>query len=58
MTDKLHSFCRLRERVLIPTSCFRELYATDYGRKFYMPGFIKGMARISDEVNEQSLADP
>jgi hypothetical protein len=49
MTDKLHSFCRLRERMLIPTSCFFELYATDYGRKIRMPGFIKGMVRISDE---------
>jgi hypothetical protein len=49
MTDKLHSFCRLRERMLIPTSCFFELYATDYGRKIRKPGFIKGMVRISDE---------
>ncbi|GIJ91397.1 hypothetical protein Asppvi_010362 [Aspergillus pseudoviridinutans] len=49
MTDKLHSFCRLRERMLIPTSCFFELYATDYGRKIRIPGLIKGMARISHE---------
>ncbi|GIK03993.1 hypothetical protein Aspvir_008068 [Aspergillus viridinutans] len=60
MTDKLHSFCRLRERMLIPTSCFFELYATDYGRKIRMPGLIKGMARISEEwvVHEASACIP
>jgi hypothetical protein len=33
LREKLHLLCQLRERMSIPTSCFFELYETDYGKK-------------------------
>ncbi|KAK1452526.1 pfs domain-containing protein, partial [Colletotrichum melonis] len=41
--DKLHRFCRLRNRLSMPVSCFSELYETDYGRRHRLPGVVKGM---------------
>jgi hypothetical protein len=44
LLDKLHSFCRLRNELLTPVSCFYELYPTDYGRKKGgIGGVVKGM---------------
>jgi hypothetical protein len=43
LTDKLHLFCMLRNKLLIPVSCFHELYESDYGRKFGIGGIVKGM---------------
>jgi len=43
LLDKLHFFCRLRNRLSIPVSCFSELYETDYGRRFGINGLVKGM---------------
>jgi len=42
LRDKLHEFCRLRDMKPI-TCCFFELYKTDYGRKFRIPGLFRGM---------------
>ncbi|KAK2589758.1 hypothetical protein QQS21_012564 [Conoideocrella luteorostrata] len=42
-TDKLHSFCRLRERMCIPVSCFFELYATNYGKRISIPLPFEGI---------------
>ncbi|KAF6806712.1 pfs domain-containing protein [Colletotrichum plurivorum] len=41
--DKLHRFCRLCNRLSMPVSCFLELYETDYGQRFGLPGVMKGM---------------
>lgn len=43
LLDKLHNFCRLRNKLSIPVSCFSELYETDYGRRVGIGGVIKGM---------------
>lgn len=45
LLDKLHRFCRLRNRLSTPVSCFSELYETDYGRRVGLSGVIKGMVR-------------
>ncbi|KAI1498085.1 hypothetical protein F5X99DRAFT_342248 [Biscogniauxia marginata] len=41
--DQLEALCRLRDTLSIPTCCFFELYMTDYGKRFGLPGYIKGM---------------
>lgn len=51
MTDKLYSFCRLREKMHIPVSCFFELYATNYGKKISVPLFAEGMVRAEAGVS-------
>lgn len=43
LRDKLDEFCRLKENTSIPKVCFFEQYKTDYGRRFRLPGFIRGM---------------
>ncbi|KAK3695688.1 hypothetical protein B0T22DRAFT_114601 [Podospora appendiculata] len=51
--DKLHFFCRLRNKLSTPVSCFSELYETDYGRRFGINGLAKGMV-----VEEESACIP
>lgn len=46
LTDKLHSFCELQKKELIPVSCFFELYETDYGKKVGVSGCIKGTVSL------------
>ena len=43
LTDRLQEFCRLRDTMSIPACCFFELYKTDYGRRFGIPGLFGGM---------------
>ncbi|GKT92452.1 ankyrin domain protein [Colletotrichum tofieldiae] len=43
LQDRLHRFCRLRNTLSTPVSCFFELYDTDYGRRFGLSGVAKGM---------------
>ncbi|PYI09493.1 TPR-like protein [Aspergillus sclerotiicarbonarius CBS 121057] len=43
LTDRLHAFCNLQRKERMPTSCFYELYETDYGGKIKVPGWVKGM---------------
>ncbi|RYP42870.1 hypothetical protein DL768_010174 [Monosporascus sp. mg162] len=43
LLDKLHSFCRLRNGLSTPISCFNELYETDYGQRFGIGGVARGM---------------
>jgi hypothetical protein len=45
LLDKLHFFCRLRNRLSTPVSCFSELYETYYGSRFGIKGLVKGMVR-------------
>jgi hypothetical protein len=55
LLDKLHSFCRLRNKLLIPVSCFFELYETDYGKRFGLGGIAKGMVcRVDQQLNLMS----
>ncbi|KAI0410277.1 vegetative incompatibility protein HET-E-1 [Xylaria grammica] len=53
LLDTLHRFCRLCNRLSMPVACFRELYETDYGRRFVMGGMAKGMV-----VEEASACIP
>lgn len=43
LRDKLQEFCRLQQSMSIPVCCFFELYETDYGRRFGLPGLFRGM---------------
>ncbi|KAM4061089.1 NACHT domain-containing protein [Hirsutella rhossiliensis] len=43
LLDRLHRFCRLRNSLSTPVSCFSELYETDYGRRLGVSGVAKGM---------------
>ena len=45
LRDKLDSFCRIRNALSIPTTCFFEYYETDYGRRGFISGVVKGMVR-------------
>ncbi len=47
--DKLHSFCRLRNKLSTPVSCFYELYETDCGRRLGIGRVFKGMVCSGDE---------
>lgn len=46
LLDKLQKFCLLRNRLSTPVSCFFELYETDYGQRFGLPGMARGMVRM------------
>ncbi|KAK1673679.1 hypothetical protein BDP55DRAFT_555924 [Colletotrichum godetiae] len=43
LQDRLHRFCRLRNTLSTPVSCFFELFETDYGRRFGLSGVARGM---------------
>ncbi|RYP56402.1 hypothetical protein DL770_010832 [Monosporascus sp. CRB-9-2] len=53
LADKVHAFSELRERLMMPISCFIERYDSDYGRKVMLPGVAKGMV-----VEEESAHVP
>ncbi len=42
LRDKLHEFCQAQDLTSV-TRCFFELYKTDYGKRFKMPGAFQGM---------------
>ncbi len=41
LADKVHAFSELRSRLNIPTTCFFELYNSDYGKKFGFAGLFQ-----------------
>jgi hypothetical protein len=43
LADQLQEFCRLRDALSIPVCCFFELFKTDYGKRFGIPGMVRGM---------------
>jgi hypothetical protein len=43
LLDKMHGFCRIRNRMSTPVACFSELHETDYGRRHGMKGLARGM---------------
>ncbi|RYP03605.1 hypothetical protein DL764_005035 [Monosporascus ibericus] len=47
LTDKVHAFGQLRNKLNIPTWCFVELCDSDYGKKLTIPGLFRG--RVVDE---------
>ncbi|RYO95239.1 hypothetical protein DL764_007724 [Monosporascus ibericus] len=47
LTDKVHAFGQLRNKLDIPTWCFVELCDSDYGKKLSIPGLFRG--RVVDE---------
>ncbi|EGU78519.1 hypothetical protein FOXB_10970, partial [Fusarium oxysporum f. sp. conglutinans Fo5176] len=53
LRDKLQGFCRMLNTLSIPTSCFFELYESDYGQRGLVSGVIKGMV-----VEEASACIP
>ncbi|KAI1181506.1 P-loop containing nucleoside triphosphate hydrolase protein [Nemania serpens] len=42
LADKVHTFSELRNRLDIPTTCFFELYDSDYGKKVGLAGWARG----------------
>lgn len=49
LKDRLHEFCLIRDRYSIPACCFFELYKTDYGRRFGLPGMVRGTVSIESQ---------
>ncbi|KAI1202102.1 hypothetical protein F5X97DRAFT_288002 [Nemania serpens] len=47
LADDVHTFGQLRNRLDIPTTCFFELYNSDYGKKIGLAGWSKG--RVVEE---------
>lgn len=43
LLDTLDSFCRLRNRLSTPVSCFNELQVTDYGKRHGLGGLVTEM---------------
>jgi hypothetical protein len=58
LLDKLHSFCRMRNRLSMPVSCFSELYETDYGQRLGIRGVAKGIVRENRQTLEPVLTSP
>ncbi|KAF6795433.1 ankyrin domain protein, partial [Colletotrichum musicola] len=50
LMDMLHQFCRMRNTLSIATSCFFEIYETDYLKKMLGVGG-PGRGRVVDEVS-------
>ncbi|KAI1312152.1 hypothetical protein F5Y03DRAFT_391118 [Xylaria venustula] len=53
LSDQVHAFGQLRNRLDIPTTCFFELYDSDYGKKIGLSGLIRGKV-----VEEESAHIP
>ncbi|KAI0103468.1 hypothetical protein F4814DRAFT_98206 [Daldinia grandis] len=53
LQDKTHAFCQLRDKLDLPICCFIELHAINYGKRFGIPGLIRGRT-----VNEKSAHVP
>ncbi|KAK2600176.1 hypothetical protein QQS21_005121 [Conoideocrella luteorostrata] len=53
LRDRLHQFCKLRNKLLIPGACFSELYKSDYSRRIGIARLAKGMV-----VEEASACIP
>ncbi|KND91708.1 Kinesin light chain 1 [Tolypocladium ophioglossoides CBS 100239] len=53
LRDQLQEFCQLCKRLYMPTCCFFELYKTDYGKRYRLPGLFRGMV-----VGEESACVP
>ncbi|KAI6080516.1 hypothetical protein F4821DRAFT_55383 [Hypoxylon rubiginosum] len=53
ITDKVHAFSQLRNKMDLPICCFIELYNSDYGKRFGIPGLVRGMV-----VDEESAHIP
>lgn len=47
LADDVHAFGQLRNRLDIPTTCFFELYDSDYGKKIGLAGWVQG--RVVEE---------
>lgn len=47
LQDVLHEFCLINNTLRIPIMCFFELYETDYGNRFGIPGVAKGLVRYA-----------
>ncbi|KAI1444672.1 hypothetical protein F5Y02DRAFT_389498 [Annulohypoxylon stygium] len=43
LADKVHNFCLLKQREMIPSTCFFELLESDYTKKTWIPGSFKGI---------------
>ncbi|OTA83960.1 hypothetical protein M434DRAFT_175980 [Hypoxylon sp. CO27-5] len=41
LSDKVHTFCQLRDKLRIPTWCFFELLDSDYGKKVGIRGWLR-----------------
>lgn len=46
LADDVHAFGQLRNRLDVPTTCFFELYDSDYGKKIGLAGKVQGRVCI------------
>ncbi|KAI2769586.1 hypothetical protein F4815DRAFT_450716 [Daldinia loculata] len=53
LQDRTHAFGQLRDKLDLPICCFIELHVIDYGKRFGIPGLIRGRT-----VNEKSAHVP
>ncbi|KAK3357688.1 hypothetical protein B0T25DRAFT_166748 [Lasiosphaeria hispida] len=49
LVEKIEEFCQLPDMTAV-TRCFFELYETDYGRRFRIPGMVTGMVVSEDSA--------
>ncbi|KAM3453872.1 hypothetical protein MY8738_009194 [Beauveria namnaoensis] len=49
LRDRVHRFCKLRNKLSMAVACFSELRETDYGRRLGIVGVAKGM--VVDETS-------
>ncbi|KAI1429343.1 hypothetical protein F5Y12DRAFT_482024 [Xylaria sp. FL1777] len=47
LADEVHAFGKLRNKLNIPTTCFFELYSSDYGKKIGLAGWAQ--AKVVEE---------
>jgi hypothetical protein len=46
LADTMHEFTNLVQSTPIPVVCFYELYRTDFGTRFGLPGLFQGLVCI------------
>ncbi|OAA71126.1 pfs domain-containing protein [Akanthomyces lecanii RCEF 1005] len=49
LRDRVHRFCKLRNKLSTTVACFSELHETDYGRRLGIAGVARGM--VVDETS-------
>ncbi|KAF2964765.1 hypothetical protein GQX73_g8791 [Xylaria multiplex] len=49
LADKVHAFSQLRNKLDMPTTCFFELYDSDFGKKIAFPGWARGRFEGPDD---------
>ena len=53
LTDKVHAFSQLRNKLDIPTWCFVELRDSDYGKKLNIPRLFRRRVRSRNKLTRK-----